>query len=39
MLVRIKDPYVTAMKEVEYGDIFVIPKLARDNADLSEMVD
>lgn len=35
MLVKVKDPYITALKE-EYGDIFVIPKLARDTKDLSE---
>ncbi len=35
MVVRIKDPYITGHKE-EYGDIYVIPKLARDKAVLTE---
>ncbi|WP_064613421.1 endonuclease/exonuclease/phosphatase family protein [Streptobacillus moniliformis] len=35
MVVRIKNPYITGHKE-EYGDVFVIPKLARDKAVLTE---
>ncbi|WP_073508324.1 endonuclease/exonuclease/phosphatase family protein [Streptobacillus notomytis] len=35
MVVRIKDPYITGHKE-EYGDIYVIPKLSRDKAVLTE---
>lgn len=35
MVVKIKNPYITGHKE-EYGDVFVIPKLARDMAVLTE---
>ncbi|WP_156299122.1 endonuclease/exonuclease/phosphatase family protein [Streptobacillus canis] len=35
MVVKILDPYITGHKE-EYGDIFVIPKLARDKAVITE---
>lgn len=35
MVVKIKEPYVASASE-EYGDVYIIPKLARDRAILSE---